>query len=63
MQAESAITDVNVQYNRNLIDIFQAELEGWKTQVSAESDRVRTNSDVYRAALDRYRTRISARGR
>lgn len=60
VQAESAITDVNVQYNRNLIDIFQAELEGWKTQVSAESDRVRTNSDVYRAALDRYRTRISA---
>ena len=56
VEAESALTDVGVQYNKNLIDIFQAELRSWESELDAEGKRFGASSDAYRTRLERYKT-------
>lgn len=60
IQAESALTDVGVQYNRNLIDVFKAELSGWLGELDAEGKRFDGSTSSYRSRLDLYKTRLSA---
>ena len=60
VQAEAALTDVGVQYNRNLIEVFDAELRGWVAEIDAENKRFGTSADVHRLGLERYRAYLAA---
>ena len=58
IQAESAMTEAGVQYNRNLISVFQAELDAWTKELDAEGRRFTSSSEAYRARLDRYKAKL-----
>jgi hypothetical protein len=58
VQAESAVTDAGVQYNRSLIDIFKAELDSWTAEINAEETRFSSSSDAYKTQLEAFAKRI-----
>lgn len=60
VQAEAALTDVGVQYNRNLIDVFRAELEAFGRDLDAEGRRFDSSADTYKYRLERFRQLLDA---
>jgi hypothetical protein len=60
VQAESAITDAGVQYNRGLIDIFKSDLSAWEAELDGEGKRFDGSASAYRTRLELYKTRINA---
>jgi hypothetical protein len=60
VQAESAMTEAGVQYNRNLIAVFDAELNAWTRELDAEGKRFESSVEAYRARLARYKEKLDA---
>jgi hypothetical protein len=56
LDAEVAISDSIATHNKNLTDIFQAELGAYETDVRAEGSRFDGSVAAYRTALERYQT-------
>lgn len=48
------ILEAGNSYNRNLTDVFSSELDGYRTDVSAESSRFGSSIDGYKAALSGF---------
>jgi hypothetical protein len=49
-----------LSYNKNLLDLFLADTEVWKGQVSVEITRVETILKVYLGEIDAYKADVSA---
>jgi len=54
LDAQVAISDSIASYNKNLIDVYKAELGAYEVDVRAEGQRLDGSVSVNRAALDRY---------
>lgn len=60
VEAEKSHSDAISDYNKSIVDIFQAELGAYETDVRAEGTRFGNSVDAYRAGLDRYKTKLDA---
>lgn len=57
---EIAHSNAVSNYNKNLTEVYRAELGAYETDVRAEGTRVGTNAEVHKVALTRYRERLDA---
>lgn len=60
VQAESAVTEAGAQYNRNLIDVFRADLDSWTKELDSEDKRFSSAAEAYRTRLERYKVLIDS---
>lgn len=61
LDAEVAISDSIATHNKNLTEIFRAELGAYETDVRAEGARLDGSISVNRAAIDRYNAVLRGR--
>ena len=60
VQAQAAISDAGVQFNRNMIQLFDAELKAWMSELDAEGKRFDGSSEAYKTRLELFKQRLSA---
>ena len=60
IDAEKAISQVNIANNNNIIDQYKAELAGYIAEVDAEGKRFDSSTRAYITGLEAYRAELNA---